>query len=338
MLNRVTFILAAVALILSLLAGCAKTYDPAARSEIRFVAGSALLRDDATKASATLKTSFGNGDYFKVFARRNNVSSSPVFTGETVSTTDGSSWSYSPERFWCWNSLADYYDFVAVYSQGTVSVMDISGNIAVKASYSVGTDNFDLMMATVRRLGTDQDCYEPVRITFRHVLSAVQVNIDNVSKNASLTLDDYHFENLISSADAKVAVNPSGDGEYSWINTSSSSSAIGGETPGTPVTVNAESRRDGDVELFVPQALDEAAGTGGKPKLVLHYTPYGGAQQTVEIELYTIKKGDKTPITSWEMGVKYTYNIQIRIGGGVQVTLITTDWDEQEASTPGILI
>ena len=48
--------------------------------------------------------------------------------------------------------------------------------------------------------------------------------------------------------------------------------------------------------------------------------------------------GSAETIPEWEPGIKYTYNITIRLDGDVLVTVITTEWDEVVAETPGILI
>ena len=62
-------------------------------------------------------------------------------------------------------------------------------------------------------------------------------------------------------------------------------------------------------------------------------------QHGAEISLKDIcPRGDDTPITSWERGVKYTYEISMRLDGGVLVNVVTTDWDTVEAETPGLLI
>jgi len=48
--------------------------------------------------------------------------------------------------------------------------------------------------------------------------------------------------------------------------------------------------------------------------------------------------GSADTIPEWEPGIKYTYNVSIRLDGGVIVTVITSEWDEIIAETPGILI
>ena len=38
------------------------------------------------------------------------------------------------------------------------------------------------------------------------------------------------------------------------------------------------------------------------------------------------------------MGIKYTYNVVIRLDGDVLISVVTTEWDDVVAETPGLLI
>lgn len=349
MLRRVTFITAAFTLTL-LAAGCVKTYDPSPEQggSIRFGVGSLLLEDDAlsTRASATLRTDFAGGDSFRVYARRNNAASSPVFNGETVSTSDGTTWDYATAsflRYWGWNSNADYYDFIGVYTQGSTPVQTGATDLTVTSRYNVQESPFDLMMAVKRVSGTDPDRSAPVMMDFHHMLSAVKVNVVNVSKNASstFTLNGYHFENLILEANAKAVANSLTT--FSWVDYTYAAAGVslGGETLSSAVTLQGQggnpTQRDGDTELFIPQRLNVEVG-GRKPCLVLDYTVGDTRIPDYTIPLEEIKREEESTITDWSMGVRYTYTVRIRIGGGVQVTLVTTPWDHADAETPGILI
>lgn len=83
------------------------------------------------------------------------------------------------------------------------------------------------------------------------------------------------------------------------------------------------------------------------PHLKLEYTTQSDPSDPVvthtpaPIVLRHVKQaryGSADTIPEWEPGVKYTYNISVRLDGGVIVTVITTEWDEVVAETPGILI
>ena len=349
MLNRVTFITAAIASAL-LSAGCAKTYDPAPeRNAIRFEAGSMLLNDDATKAG--LKNEFTENDNFAVFGNRmiSNVQST-VFGGTNGVTVtygyDGGAsptlvWTYSPERFWYWESTGDYYDFVAMSPSGKGSVkMGIPGNLAVSTHFDISSDNYDLMGAAFRRRGNVSNPSSTVPLNFVHLTSAVRINIINNSETQSVTIDSYCFRNLMVVGDTKVTLDLMGSAAYSWINTERNTSDVRQTT--VDESLDAGDSYAGDYDFMVPQRLDQAVGSGGleanMPKLFLYYT-MDSVQHGAEISLKDIcPRGDDTPITSWERGVKYTYEISMRLDGGVLVNVVTTDWDTVEAETPGLLI
>lgn len=80
------------------------------------------------------------------------------------------------------------------------------------------------------------------------------------------------------------------------------------------------------------------------PRLKITYTTPGEppVEHTPDpIVLRNVKQaryGSAETIPEWELGVKYIYNVSIRLDGGVLVTVITSEWDEVIAETPGILI
>ena len=55
-------------------------------------------------------------------------------------------------------------------------------------------------------------------------------------------------------------------------------------------------------------------------------------------DIQRTKYDTEDPITVWEPGIRYTYHIGIRLDGGIVVRVVTTEWDEIEAETPGLLI
>lgn len=334
-----------------LLAGCSARLDRPGSGEIRFEAGSALLRDDATKADAIKEgSSFTPGvDAIAVFGVRNTSESDEIiFNNQEVSLTS-SGWQYTPPKSWNWVG-ASHYDFLAVYPYSAGAArMSIAGNIAVSANYNMaGGDTPDLMAAGYRRRNNVQNPNAVVALEFQHLTSAVQVVVRNSSDSKSVTVDSWHFKNLTVSGDAKVTLDNFGTMLPSWINTERSTADVK-ETvvPEGNKVVNAKSSYAGAPNLMIPQRLDQAAGMGGleadMPKLLLTFTPQGGSQTTVSLTLKDIEREDGTPITSWEMGTKYVYYISMRLDGGVLVTVVTTRWDEDpyeiiEAETPGILV
>ncbi len=358
MLNRIIRI-AAAACTLLMVAGCARTLDPAQEGNaIRFTAGSALLRDDAKTKGGDIKdgTAFDIDDAFTVYGRRHgSLGESIVFNGETV-TKESTGWEYSPARFWFWESEGNYYDFVAVYPAGKGSVrMAIPDNLAVQTAYNIERtptpDNYDLMAATYRRRGNVADPCARVDLSFSHMTSAVGVVIINNSTETNVTISQIEFQNLAVCGDAKVTLDNLGNTTLSWINTERNTNLVRTTTYSPNVSIAAGSRYaldndhpDGakDYDLMIPQSLDQAAAAGSgdahKPKLLLTYKPGSGASKTATITLKDVPKADTTPLTSWEIGHKYTYFISMRLDGGLLVSISTTAWDDVEAETPGLLI
>ena len=356
MLNRVTFILAAVCtLALSTLAGCVKTYDPAPKQgEIRFGAGSLLLNDDAPSTKATLTDAFADGNTFAVFGE--SVISGDKTTvfggtnGVTVTADDDDDnpatplvWSYSPARFWYWESTGDWYDFVAVSPAGKGSTkMDISGNLAVSTHYNLASHDYDILGASYRRRGNALNPNETVPMEFHHLGCAVIVRILNNSELTGVTLDQVKYKNLVVEGDAKVTLDLYGNPERSWINTERNREYVRVSAPDE--SIDAYDSFDCSPEVMIPQRLDQAAAAGGAvadmPRLYLYYTPDGSSQQETIITLKDVcLVNTDTPITSWVAGTKYIYEISMRLDGGVLVTVETTDWGETiEAETPGLLI
>lgn len=359
MLNRVTFILAAVCtLTLSTLAGCVKTYDPAPEQDnpIHFQAGagSLLLNDDAPSTKAVLTDDFADGNTFAVFGERViSGEKTTVFggtNGVTVTADDDDNnpqtplvWSYSPARLWYWESTGDWYDFAAFSPAGKGTTrMNIAGNIAISTHYDITTEDYDLLGTAYRRRGNVQDPCGTVPMVFNHLGSAVIVRILNNSELTDVTLDEVKYKNLVVEGDSKLTLDLYGNPERSWINTERNTSFVRLSSPDQ--LIEADDSYDCAPDVMIPQRLDQAAAAGNNvedmPALYLYYTPDGSTQKEAIVRLKDICPRDSdTPITSWVAGTKYIYEISMRLDGGVLVTVETTDWGETiEAETPGILI
>ena len=180
----------------------------------------------------------------------------------------------------------------------------------------------------------------PVPFAFKHMLAAVRVDAVNISGSGSFTLNSYCFKNVINVATLKATINSAGRESFLWINAESSSSAVRTENPpaGTHNPVSPGDTLVGaGFNLFIPQRLDESVNA---PVLEITYTPSGAAESTtVSVALTDIRQvSDDTPITEWTMGVKYLYEIRVRLDGGVEIRVKTVDWDSEVYETPGIMI
>lgn len=347
MLNRIIRIIGTAACCTLLLAGCSLRLDdpvpnrePNTGEAIGFSAGSTLLLDDA-QTKANLTDSFEEDSTFVVFGNRvvGGVQS-PVFDGVTV-TYRSSVWTYSPLRLWRWESSGDWYDFAAVSpaGQGTAK-MDLAGNIAISTSYDITRKNYDLMGATYRRTGNVLNPNDAVALRFNHLTSAVRIRVINNSEATGVTVDSVRFTNLVVVGDAKVTLNNFGYPEMSWINTERNTAIVRKSCPEEDVAAGDSYYSSWD--FMIPQRLDQKASMNDAdvPKLRLYYTPDGDPQKYEDITLKDVCPRDSsTPITDWVIGSKYTYEISMRLDGGVLVSIVTTDWGEPiEAETPGLLI
>ena len=326
----------------ALLTGCFGEYDPHGKpveNPIGFRAGTMLLCDDATR-TATLKEEFAASDSFAVFALFNNNASSPVFDNTHVGY-NGTSWRYDYPKGWAWSQNEDWYDFIAVAPEtaGAARLVGAPGRLTVTADYNVATHNYDLMAAVHVRLGSlsSTERVATVPFVFKHMLTAVRVDAVNISASGNFTLNSYCFKNVTNVATLKATVTSAGRESFLWINAESSSSAVRTENPGATVAAGATLQGAG-FNLFIPQRLDESVNL---PVLEVTYTPAStGVPVTAPpIELCSVLNvTDGTPITEWEMGKKYIYEVRVRLDGGVEVRVKTVDWDSERYETPGIMI
>ena len=329
---------------------------------ISFDAGSVLPGDDATKV-ALPKQGFVNGDEFFVYGSKTlDGRREDVFVGTMVRLVS-SLWGYDNIRFW--DSQSTRYDFLAVSgprsSVGISCNPEDSGPVTANVSYNAVTGECDLMAACNQRSNVAEGRWQdgsknpvnltdPVRLHFHHLLSAVSVTVANNSWK-EVTLQSWRFQNLAIGGKATVVQNSSGIPDLSWMPTAySTSTAVLGSAFPEPITLrfgtvypNPASEDYADqsvVNMMIPQGL---AGSGPLPQLVLSYTykedlpenPGSNVtiSNTLPISLGEIKeKGTGNPITEWEPGVWYEYQVNILIGGDVQMNVIIKPWDAAEAS------
>ena len=347
--------LAAVACALFLWEGCARIAvpEPDGSNVIGFNAGTMLLNDDcATKTGSFKEGEFAMGDKIAVFGRRyGNSQSTDVFNGTVVEKMDATTWEYSPLKAWFWITEGDYYDFIGVYpSDKGTSRMDVSGNLAIETHYSINTSNYDLMYALYRRHGSDNDRISAVPLNFQHALCAVRIIFDNDSNDQDITVNSYSFTNMIISADVKATMDVIGNPEITWINTERNGSAVRGVLPHALLTGKNKSgdhHYSGTFDFLIPTALDATSNgiTGDEahmPQLVVNFTPTGQSAIETRVLLKSIQRdplnGNTTPVDVWEPGIRYTYHVSIRLDGGVLISVITTEWDNVYAETPGVMI
>ena len=345
----------AVAGALFLWEGCARVAvpEPDGKNAICFTPEVQLLKDDVpTKAGVFKEGEFEIGDKIAVYGRRHgNDQASDVFNGTLVEKKSATEWTYSPLKGWYWLTEGDYYDFLAVHPTGKgTSRVDVPGNLTIQTHYSVINSNYDLMYALYRRHGSESGRTSAVPLNFSHALSAVRIIFDNDSNTQDITINSYEFTHMVVDAYAEATIDVIGTPEILWINTTRNASAIGRVEPDVLLSGKSESgthRYTGAFDFMIPTALDAASnGVAGDqenmPHLVVRFTPAGQSTIETSILLKSILQdplnGDNTPVDVWEPGIRYTYHITIRMDGGVQIYVITTEWENVYAETPGVMI
>lgn len=347
MLERIIRI-AATAVGALLLVGCQKQDDLASRlNDISFEAGSLLLKDDAATKTGTIKegTSFSNNNQIAVFGYHSGKDNWP-FEGTAVryeyNPPTINHWTYSPGKSWDWTLLqTDYYDFIGVYPHNKITGNSKSATTnvtTVDIPYDPTTEQYDLMVAGTRRRISEANPIAPVPLQFRHLLCAVKVKVTNKMDAGAkpFTLTSYHFKNLqYTSGTAHLVIN-NGTFSTSWQSTTSYTGEKYGESGSWTLTTGGLSHESG-YDLLIPQTLNQSS------QLVLHCTyknesdvdvTYNPALSLRDILI----KNSSSTITKWDAGKVYVYEIEIRIGGGVIVTVSTTDWEDVDAKTPGLQI
>lgn len=337
------------------LTGCSK--QPVAEhggAEIDFSAHSVQL-ETVTKGGGALRegTEFAVNEKILVSAWHHRKSEL-VFSNQEVTKTAVDPWSYTPKKKWRWED-SDYYDFFAV--PDGVSATPADGEpFSLSVTYDATGSQYDLLMAGVRHKISDSNPSRVVDLNFQHMLSAVKVFFYKYTGGEAVVVTSFHFTDLIASAD----VNGYWDDGYKRFdsrltNTLRLSTEQFGENRIEPWTnpanylINSTTPYDpGFFDLLLPQDLDPDTGA---PSLVVRYMDNVDKDPDDGIFLPTEYTSDPIPlkdipvkgttdqfITRWEPGHKYIYEVHILFNGGVLVNVVSTEWDEIPAQTPGLMI
>lgn len=222
MLNRVTFILAAVCtLTLSTLAGCVKTYDSAPEQDnpIQFQAGagSLLLNDDyASKADNDYydNTSFGVfafkqiGGTWEQLATK-NWKPDYMFNQKVVHSL-GSAYTYSPTRYWpdpsesslsFW-AYSPYDENAGLLVSGSTSTTYTSTSVGLPDMRFTADGHTDLLYSNVVADQTFASNSGVVDLAFNHALSLVDVKAEKLDEGGlyTVTLEEVGFRGIFATA------------------------------------------------------------------------------------------------------------------------------------------
>lgn len=354
MKKAVLFAAAALSLV-----ACGKTYldEPVAQNSIGFN----TWNDVMTKAA---KTVFAADDEFDVFGFKWNSEPSATATvfDDVDVKYDGTTWSYSPLRFW--DSNYDNYTFFAAYPKDQLKTKPAQTGLFVSNELTYNGKDEVLLVAQKKDV-VKGDYGKDVQLKFKHVGSLVDIKVKKHSDIAaakvevtSIALSGIQTKGkfTVASYDA-TSKNPVGK-EVSSV------AGLGWELATTPVlndetastykktdvaTLNASEGVGTDNAatllsdlVLMPQTLGT---TDGSPMITISYkitTGESGSEDVITFEDKPIffgefdksedgdsEKANKDPrISAWMPGVHYTYYITIN-ANAITFTASIDSWNEE---------
>ncbi len=139
---------------------------------------------------------------FAVYADKTFGTTIPVFNGETVTFHSSlGCWTYSGTQYWF---PKHEYSFIALYPAELPDISDIDySDSKLEFTYSYPAKNYsdakDLMISTHRRKYNSEETATPVRFTFAHILSNVNVSVavkESAPDAAPIQINGLTFKNI----------------------------------------------------------------------------------------------------------------------------------------------
>ena len=294
------------------------------------------------------------GNSFAVFGTWTvaNGTSANVFTKQTVTLThdnnDGlDKWRYTPLRYW---QKSGKYRFRAVYPSTAVTTSSSNASSLI-VTYSMTTEDYDLMVACSSERDMASNDTSIVNFTFRHACAAVRFLF---CKGTRATDVDYHLTNfelqyllgvgslVYTSTDDSVPLDDQWwvaddfrpASIYPWTG-NIQVPALYEDFPGSGTTWE-------EWHCVIPQRIRNRSSDTEKPSVrfsstILENGEYTDpAYTTIRLpETYIDGNGNEQPVY-WEAGKMYTYYIQIQ-PGGADITVVTTDWDSYKVATEDLM-
>lgn len=328
------FILAVAA---TALVACSRTFDTQ-KAEGQAI-GFGTWAEQLTKARTAGNSTFVSGDTFNVEGFK-TLSGSPVtvFDDVTVSTTNGTTWTYENTRFW--DSNATGYTFFAVSSPNTALTFAADGTIAAKAVTFSGENN-DILLANSVDVAPPYSS-TPVALTFKHIGALVDLKVKKSATlntaNATVAITAVALEGISDEATVAVSGYTSNVPSVDWASLGNADNSTYGITSGVvdctlPTNVGTTGDDLINTLVVIPQTLTDAK------ILKISYT-ITDAASTVntftnkEIKLNLFDKTENTSneapfITAWEAGKHYVYTLTID-ANTISFTGDITDWVDED--------
>lgn len=336
-MKRYIFLVAAVALAT---VSCSKTYDTNKNAGEGMPITLRSWTDNLTRVREIGSSVFDNGDSLFVYSYTSEGQT--PFDGTGVGY-DGSTWTYSPLRFWDRNN--DWYKFYAVSFEAGTALDDIiascdvtDGTFQSKTIAMKGNNNDILVADSVKVMKSDFG--KQVALNFRHISSLFDLKVRKgagIGNNGVLKITAISIENIDSLGTFAVTGYTADSASVEWTATrqgkytdASGLKSVTTISAATEIT-NAGNQYLIDSLVVMPQTFEDA-----KQQLKISYTITTGAgtaaEQTNEFndKVYDLKLfdvtdydtdddttapgnqyNDATKVTGWAAGVHYTYIITI---------------------------
>ena len=340
MLNRIIRILATTLGALLIAAGCSKApYDPASEQKpIRFDAGSALLRSDATRSVAYYdNTSFGVFTFKQsggTWAQLTSKHWKPSYMFNQEVHYQSGVYTYSPLRFW-----PDPADGTLTF--WAYSPYDADADLLVAGStttaYTSNSEGLPDMRVTVD--GHTDVLYSDVladqtytsnsgvaNITFNHALSLIDVyvqKIDDPDDDYTVTLNSVSFNGIYMTGILKSS-------DWSWYSHSGArQNLLLWENDPDDASDDAIAQLENGVShsigslMPLPQSL-----SSDLARLQIVFTLSSPSLQTPRTTTRNVLLRETLPsnLTEWEGNSHYTLTIKISADRPIEFTVTWSDW------------
>ena len=335
------------------LVACSRTFEHHATEGAAI--GFNTWAEHMTKARAQGASAFTNGDSFVVEGFK-TVSSNDVnvFDNVTVSTTDGSTWTYTNTRYW--DSNASSYTFFAVSSPTTTIEFEGDGTINATAVTFSGKNNDILLANSVDVAPANFKSDVPVAFTFKHLGALVDLKVKKTTAldDATVEITAISIEGVDDEATVAVSGYTSNVPTVAWGSLANEDSSTYTNASGvTSVTLpNDVSSASADALItsliVIPQSLSAAT------KLVkISYTITDNANnvntfnnKTVALNAFDLtdyptddnagtagnQYNEGTQMaSSWVAGTHYIYTLTID-ANAINFTGTITDWTDPATS------
>lgn len=325
MLNRIIRILATALGALLLAAGCSKApYGPASEQEkpISFDAGSAYLLNDAM---ATRTSPLPANTHFGVFAFSGgnwSTNRKPTFMFNMDVNYNGSTYSYSPTRFWPPTDTILSFWAYAPYDSNTSSFYSYNSGTGVFSQYTSGSKNIpnvrftmtdgqtDFLVSDIEKNQTSATNGGTVALKFNHALSLIDFTVekDDEHDDYEVIMTDISLVDIYFSGICKT--------DRSWAGHSGGRHTLSVLSGGSQEATGTRTAVSGASVMVIPQTV---VNTDAMLRVVY----------TLELRGSNNPKTNECllPITNnWTSNGHYTYYLQITPDLPIEFTVSWSDW------------